>query len=127
MSNKPQNYVQDYFARVKRSIDEMESPEYIGKIDKIVEIFLNARANRNQIFVMGNGGSGATASHLMCDLGKMTINPDSPRFRVIALTDNIPIILDGDGFGKIALDYTNTFAFKDFHLNQTRSMNVWEI
>ncbi len=41
--------------------------------------------------------------------------------------DNIPIILDGDGFDEITLDYTNTFAFKDFNLNQTRSMNLANI
>ena len=112
MSNKTQNYVQDYFARVKRSIDEMESPEYTGKIDKIVELFLNARANRNQIFVMGNGGSGATASHLMCDLGKMTISPDSPRFRVIALTDNIPIILA----------WANDSSYDDIFVEQLKNL-----
>lgn len=44
---------------------------------------------------MGNGGSAATASHFACDLAKGTIK-DNPyikkRFKVIALTDNIPLI-----------------------------------
>ncbi len=93
MSEKINEYIHDYFTRVKNSIDEMENPEYLEKIDKIVEILMEARAQKQQIFVMGNGGSGATASHLMCDLGKMTICPDSPRFKIIALTDNIPLML----------------------------------
>jgi len=48
------------------------------------------------IFVFGNGGSGAAASHLAEDLGKMTTpdfdRPDG-RMRIISLTDNTPYIL----------------------------------
>jgi D-sedoheptulose 7-phosphate isomerase len=49
-----------------------------------------ARMNDAQVFIMGNGGSAATASHFACDLGKGTLLPGNPRFRVIALTDNVP-------------------------------------
>lgn len=42
-----------------------------------------------QIFVVGNGGSASTASHLACDLGKGTHIPGKRRFRVISLTDNV--------------------------------------
>ena len=41
-------------------------------------------------FVIGNGGSASTASHMMNDLSKMTIVPGKARFRAIALTDNVP-------------------------------------
>jgi len=41
---------------------------------------------------MGNGGSAATASHFACDLAKGTITPGRPRFRVTALTDNVPLM-----------------------------------
>ena len=44
------------------------------------------------IFVCGNGGSAATASHFACDLAKWTINPDRRRLRAIALTDNVPVM-----------------------------------
>ena len=43
------------------------------------------------LFLAGNGGSAATASHMMCDLAKGTRSP-SRRLRVIALTDNTPLI-----------------------------------
>jgi len=41
---------------------------------------------------MGNGGSASTASHFACDLGKGTICEGKPRFRVVSLNDNMPLI-----------------------------------
>jgi D-sedoheptulose 7-phosphate isomerase len=41
-------------------------------------------------YVIGNGGSAATASHMMNDLLKCTLVAGQPRFRAIALTDNVP-------------------------------------
>src|SRR5690606_27086931 len=49
------------------------------------------RMNHKQIFIMGNGGSAATASHFVCDLAKNTRQPGWPGFRVIGLTDNMSI------------------------------------
>jgi len=54
----------------------------------VIGVLQFARFNNRQVFIMGNGGSAATASHFACDLGKGTAVPDLPRFRVIALTDN---------------------------------------
>ncbi|MCL4395224.1 MAG: SIS domain-containing protein, partial [Chloroflexi bacterium] len=45
-----------------------------------------------RIFVFGNGGSSSTASHFACDLGKGTVVPDRPRFRVLCLSDNVPTL-----------------------------------
>lgn len=44
------------------------------------------------IFVCGNGGSAATASHFACDLSKWTSRPGVRRVRAIALTENVPLI-----------------------------------
>jgi D-sedoheptulose 7-phosphate isomerase len=51
-----------------------------------------ARLASRSIFVMGNGGSSATASHFACDLAKGTIAPGLPRVKAIALTDNVPLL-----------------------------------
>ena len=45
---------------------------------------------RKQLFIIGNGGSAATASHMMNDLNKFTRVEGKPRFRCLALTDNVP-------------------------------------
>lgn len=44
------------------------------------------------IFVIGNGGSAATASHLACDLAKGTRTEGLPAFRVLPLTDCTPLL-----------------------------------
>jgi D-sedoheptulose 7-phosphate isomerase len=46
------------------------------------------------VFIVGNGGSGTTASHMAEDLGKSTLHPDDlrdeskRRLKVLSLTDN---------------------------------------
>jgi D-sedoheptulose 7-phosphate isomerase len=62
-------------------------------IQAIIDALAEARDQERTIFLMGNGGSGSTASHMANDLIKNTIQPDKPRLKVIALTDNMPIIL----------------------------------
>jgi len=55
-------------------------------------VFAATRSAGHQIFICGNGGSAATASHLANDLGKGASygRPAEQRFRVVALTDNVP-------------------------------------
>lgn len=62
-------------------------------IDQIAEILCRANDLGRMVYLFGNGGSASLASHFACDLGKGTAycNPGK-RFRVLALTDNIPII-----------------------------------
>lgn len=59
------------------------------KIPEILALLERAREERRHIFLFGNGGSGSTASHFACDLGKGTIRADKPRFKVTALHDNL--------------------------------------
>lgn len=64
----------------------------LERIQEVVDVLLSANRAGSTVFTLGNGGSAATASHFACDLAKGTIVPDCPRFRVIALTDNIPLM-----------------------------------
>lgn len=64
----------------------------VDDIERVVNLLREARAQRKRVFLFGNGGSAATASHLACDLGKGTNRHGSPRLRVVALTDNVPLI-----------------------------------
>ena len=64
----------------------------LDKVDTAIEWFKEARAAGRAIFVCGNGGSAATASHFVCDIVKgASYNRDS-RFRIQALTDSLPTI-----------------------------------
>lgn len=90
----------DQMVRITREISTKE-------IDRAIDILLDAWRRRSTVFVMGNGGSASTATHLACDLAKYTIVDENPRFKVIGLTDNIPLVSawsnDG-GFGQIFVE-----------------------
>ena len=58
----------------------------------ILKQLRQAQDEKRQIFVFGNGGSAATASHMVCDLIKNTVKPDRARLKVIGLADNVPTI-----------------------------------
>ncbi len=64
----------------------------LGDIDGVVATVRRAWAEGRTVFLIGNGGSAATASHLACDLGKGLAAPGRPRMRAIALTDNVPLM-----------------------------------
>jgi D-sedoheptulose 7-phosphate isomerase len=61
-------------------------------LGEAAEELLACRARRGTVFVVGNGGSAATASHFACDLAKGTRTPGVPPFRVVALTDSVPLL-----------------------------------
>jgi D-sedoheptulose 7-phosphate isomerase len=80
--------VEGYFDRLKTLIDVMP----VDRIEAMGEALFSAYRHGKQVFVLGNGGSAATASHMACDLGKNTIAPNVQRFRIISLTDNMPLV-----------------------------------
>ena len=58
----------------------------------VVGLLFEVWRSRRTIFIIGNGGSAATASHMMNDLSKLTVVGNLPRVRSIALTDNVPLM-----------------------------------
>jgi len=56
------------------------------------ELLLDCHRCGGTVFVLGNGGSAATASHLACDLAKNVRVAGRAPFRVVALTDNAPLL-----------------------------------
>lgn len=60
-------------------------------IEKIGKKLLEAREAGNTIYIMGNGGSASTASHMACDLLKSCIGSGKNRFKAVSLTDNMAV------------------------------------
>lgn len=85
-------YVEDYLADMERTLKEGR-PELAKKVPEIVEAVCKARDAGKRVYVMGNGGSAATASHFVNDLNKLTAHPRYKRIKMIALTDNVPTML----------------------------------
>lgn len=61
-------------------------------VEQIVATLRQARARGQRIFVFGNGGSSANASHIVNDMLKSTIQPGRPRMKLICLSDNVPTL-----------------------------------
>lgn len=87
--NKSRNdTIETYLSQVRATLAELP----VETIERIVDLLQEARALRKQVFLLGNGGNAATASHFAADLAKGAIISGKPRLRAIALTDNIPLI-----------------------------------
>jgi D-sedoheptulose 7-phosphate isomerase len=80
--------IQQYLAEVQSTLAVLP----VEGIRDMVDVLLSANYVGSTVFTIGNGGSAATASHLACDLAKGTVIPGRPRFRVVALTDNLSLI-----------------------------------
>lgn len=80
------NFINDYISELQKTISELP----ISEIEEMIKAVLDAQERDAQIFVIGNGGSAATASHLAVDMGKGASLQSPKRFRVLSLTDNVP-------------------------------------
>ncbi len=75
----------------------------ITAVELLIHELESARKNGSTVFVAGNGGSGATASHMANDIGVDVLkkgDADNP-FRILALTENISVmtaIANDDGY-----------------------------
>jgi D-sedoheptulose 7-phosphate isomerase len=63
--------------------------EAIGRVGQVLE---DARRSNRTIFILGNGGSASTASHLANDLGLGPRHRGGKAYRAISLTDNVAFL-----------------------------------
>jgi D-sedoheptulose 7-phosphate isomerase len=76
--------LRDYFSTVQKQLDTIP----FEAVDAVVALLDTAIRNGKTVYICGNGGSAATATHFACDLAKRPVVEGQPRPRVIALTDN---------------------------------------
>lgn len=100
--------IEHYIEQVTQTLSHLP----LDRIQDVVEVLLSANYVGSTVFIVGNGGSAATASHFACDLAKGTITPGRPRFRVTALTDNVPLMTA----------WSNDVAYEDLFVEQLRSL-----
>jgi len=98
------NFIGKYLQDQKSAIDSIP----VDEVAKLVEKFRSALQEDRQIFIFGNGGSAASASHFITDLGKGASDKTHKRFRCLSLNDNIPWIT---AIG-------NDYAFEDIFKRQ---------
>ncbi len=81
----------EYLDRVCREIQGLD----VGQIEAFSQVVEDAYHAGKFVFIIGNGGSGANASHLCEDLAKCTLRDfeSQKRLRVLSLTDNAPWLM----------------------------------
>jgi D-sedoheptulose 7-phosphate isomerase len=87
------------------------------QIQTMVDLVTEAYVNEKTVFIIGNGGSGANASHLCEDLGKGTLHDfeKQRRLKVMSLTDNTPYILawgNDTAYDRIFVEQLKNFVEK---------------
>ena len=81
--------ITDYLDRLKATIDAVDKEQISNFMNLLVEALDAGR----QIFIMGNGGSAATASHFVCDFNKGVSYGKEKRFKFICLNDNMATLM----------------------------------
>lgn len=81
---------EDYFSHYQSVLASLPH----GKVEHVAENLYQAFESGQRVFIFGNGGSAALASHFACDLAKGTSMPEQSRkrFKVLSLTDNMPLL-----------------------------------
>jgi D-sedoheptulose 7-phosphate isomerase len=64
----------------------------LDAVRAVVDHLMDVWERDATVFIIGNGGSASTASHMMNDLCKFTSVAGLPRMRAVALTDNVPFM-----------------------------------
>jgi D-sedoheptulose 7-phosphate isomerase len=80
------SFAQDFIDRVRHTLSEVNPADLEGAVQAIKRAYEAGKA----VFVMGNGGSAASASHLACDL--RYAEKKHRRFRVVCLNDNTSLL-----------------------------------
>ena len=82
------NEIKGYFDRLINTVKELD----ISAIEESVLVIKEAYLREATIYVFGNGGSAATASHFVCDFNKGICEENEKKFNLVCLCDNTPII-----------------------------------
>jgi D-glycero-alpha-D-manno-heptose-7-phosphate kinase len=84
--------LQESIAHYWRSFADVMQRLSAGALARVAQALLDCQQRGGTIFILGNGGSAATASHFACDLAKGTRVAGQAGFRVVPLTDNVPLL-----------------------------------
>jgi len=101
-------WIAEYVRSQKAALDSIP----LERVAELVRLLRSAWQEDRQLFVFGNGGSAANASHFATDLGKSASDRLEKPFRVLSLSDNVSLLT------AIANDY----AYEDIFLRQLRTL-----
>jgi D-sedoheptulose 7-phosphate isomerase len=79
------NFAENYKAEVIDTVNMIDP----ALVNRAIEWFEEARNKNHHIFTCGNGGSGSTASHFVCDVLKGASYNREKKFRILSLNDSM--------------------------------------
>ena len=85
---KKKTEIQNYFKDYRNRIDEILNTVQIERLVETIELIISTFKTGNTLYVCGNGGSAATATHMQADFSFFTRYFTKFRPKVRALTDN---------------------------------------
>jgi D-sedoheptulose 7-phosphate isomerase len=101
-----------HIANLRTFLDEID----LEQVNSVTEILRQARDRNATIFIAGNGGSAATASHWVNDLGKATKKSGRAPIRVMSLSDNtswLSALANDEGYERAFSGQLENFARRD--------------
>ncbi len=102
------DFIKKYLGDLKQTISLINEND----INSVINVLEKARNTGKTIFTMGNGGSASTASHFVNGLSQGATVEGRTRFKVIALTDNIPNMLA----------YANDLGYENIFVEQLKNL-----
>ena len=96
--------IKEYYEGLAATMAKLDYEE----ISKAMNALVDCYENGGTVYVFGNGGSSATASHMVCDFNKGVSMKKSKKFNFVCLSDNTPILtaLAND------VSYDDVFAYQ---------------
>ena len=97
----------EYRQGLKQALDATPT----AAVEEVLHLLEQAYHDDRQVFIMGNGGSASTASHVACDLNKNVCAGLERRYRVICLNDNLPMMMA----------YANDLSYEDIFVEPMKN------
>lgn len=83
-----QGEISSYLSRLRQALAEVSTTDLVWVAETLERAYLEGRT----LYMCGNGGSAATASHLAVDISKNTRVPGRPPVRTMSLVDHVPAL-----------------------------------
>jgi D-sedoheptulose 7-phosphate isomerase len=96
-----------------QDLDALMQSMDMHALERVVERFRAVRDRGGAIYIAGNGGSAATATHWVNDLGKATKASGRPWLRVLCLSDNVSWLTalgNDEGYERVFSGQLENFA-----------------
>ena len=83
------NDIRTYLEKERQVLASLDEAE----ISLVMNILEDTRLSGNRVFICGNGGSAATASHFTCDFNKGISYSQDVKYNFECLNDNVPMMM----------------------------------